>query len=243
VNEASGSAKSENRHTEPIPPARPPITSPALPAAGPSTAAAPAAGLASAADQAPFADTAPLAGRHPALPFLDVPLRVTRSFAFVDLCGFTDFVDTYGDLEGLVELTTLRRILREAALLHRTRVDKWLGDGALLMALDLETMVEAVLAAGREHHVRGRLLLRGGVTAGTAILCDDDYVGSVVNLAARLCDSAAPGTILVQPSEGPPASGTADCERPEAARLLIGRATALSLLPDDAPAPPSLPID
>src|SRR5262245_48838703 len=95
------------------------------------------------------------------MPPLDVPSPVSRSFAFVDLCGFTDFVETYGDFEGLVELTTLRRILREATLLHRARVDKWLGDGALLVALDTETMLEAVLAAGREHHGRGRLLLRG----------------------------------------------------------------------------------
>lgn len=133
--------------------------------------------------------------------FSEVPPRVNRSFAFLDLCGFTTFVDTYGDLAALAELTTLRRILRVAALLHRTRVDKWLGDGALLVALDLETMLEAVLAAGREHHGQGRLLLRGGVTAGPAILCDDDYVGAVVNLAARLCDAAEPGTILVQSAE------------------------------------------
>ena len=160
--------------------------------------------------------------------------RVSRTFAFVDLCGFTDFVDTYGDFEGLVELTTLRRILREATLLHRARVDKWLGDGALLVALDTETMLEAVLAAGREHHGRGRLLLRGGVTEGPAILCDDDYVGAVVNLASRLCDSAAPGTILVQTSEDPRDPESTDCGERDTARRIIGRATALSLLPEAA---------
>jgi adenylate cyclase len=176
-----------------------------------------------------------------ALPPLDVPPRVSRSFAFVDLCGFTEFVETYGDLEGLVELNTLRRILREATLLHRARVDKWLGDGALLVALDTETMLEAVLAAGREHHGRGRLLLRGGITEGPAILCDDDYVGAVVNLAARLCDSAAPGTILVQSSEDPPSADPAEWGERETARRMIGRATAVSLLPE-APAPATLPI-
>jgi class 3 adenylate cyclase len=157
---------------------------------------------------------------------------VTRSFAFVDLCGFTDFVDTYGDLEGLAELATLRRTLREATLMHRARVDKWLGDGALLVALDLDTMLEAVLAAGREHHGRGRLLLRGGATEGPALLCDDDYVGAVVNLAARLCDSAAPGTILVQTNDDPP-SAAAGCGAPTGPHRLLGRATAISLLPDD----------
>ena len=147
-------------------------------------------------------------------------------------------MDTYGDFEGLVELTTLRRILREATLLHRARVDKWLGDGALLVALDTETMLEAVLAAGREHHGRGRLLLRGGVTEGPAILCDDDYVGAVVNLASRLCDSAAPGTILVQTSEDPRDPESTDCGERDTARRIIGRATALSLLPEAAGAAP-----
>ena len=34
------------------------------------------------------------------------------------------FVETYGDFEGLVELTTRRRILPAATLLQRARVDK-----------------------------------------------------------------------------------------------------------------------
>jgi class 3 adenylate cyclase len=163
-------------------------------------------------------------GFTPSPQFTEAPPRVNRSFAFLDLCGFTTFVDTYGDLAALAELTTLRRILRVSALLHRTRVDKWLGDGALLVALDLETMLEAVLAAGREHHGQGRLLLRGGVTAGPAILCDDDYVGAVVNLAARLCEAAEPGTILVQSTEEIRA-------RPSAS---IGQPRVVSLLPSGA---------
>ena len=130
------------------------------------------------------------------------PPRVNRGFAFLDLCGFTDFVDEHGDLAGLAELATLRRGLREAAPLNAARIDKWLGDGALIVGLDLGTVVRTVLKVAVEHQRRGRLPLRAGVAAGPVIMCDDDYVGRVVNLAARLCDAAPPGQVLVQLEEG-----------------------------------------
>jgi class 3 adenylate cyclase len=141
-------------------------------------------------------------GASPAPFSLATPPRVQRGFAFLDLCGFTDFVDEHGDLAGLAELATLRRILREAAPLNSARIDKWLGDGALLVGLDLGAVVNTVLAVAREHGRRGRLPLRAGVAAGPAIMCDDDYVGRVVNLAARLCDAARPGNVLLQLEEG-----------------------------------------
>ena len=149
---------------------------------------------------APRGDHSPQ--RHDEPPYgapipLSTPPRVTRGFAFVDLCGFTDFVDEHGDLAGLAELAELRRNLREAAPLNLARIDKWLGDGALIIGLDLETVVRTVLAVACDHHRRGRLPLRAGITAGPAIMCDDDYVGRVVNLAARLCDAAPPGRVLV----------------------------------------------
>src|SRR5689334_9439809 len=55
--------------------------------------------------------------------------RVGRTFAFLDLCGFTDFVDAHGDDDAVDELRTLRATVREIAPLCGVRVDKWLGDG------------------------------------------------------------------------------------------------------------------
>lgn len=44
------------------------------------------------------------------------------------------------------------------------------------------------------------LKLRAGITHGRVILFEgDDYIGSAVNLAARLCDGAGPHEILAQP--------------------------------------------
>src|SRR5712692_4297801 len=74
--------------------------------------------------------------------------RVSRSFAFVDLCGFTDFVDLHGDDAAVAELRILRAGVREAAGAAGVRVDKWLGDGVMLVGVEPEPLVTAVLALG-----------------------------------------------------------------------------------------------
>lgn len=128
--------------------------------------------------------------------------RVHRTFAFVDLCGFTDFVDEHGDDGAVEELRTLRGAVREVAPLFGVRVEKWLGDGLMLVGVDSEPLVGAALAIEQRHQRAGRLALRGGVASGAVILLEgDDYVGRAVNLASRLCDIAEPGTLLAAVDE------------------------------------------
>jgi adenylate cyclase len=125
------------------------------------------------------------------------PTRVSRSFAFVDLCGFTDFADLHGDDAAVAELRVLRAGVREAAGAAGIRVDKWLGDGVMLVGVEPEPLVTAVIALQGYHEARGRLPLRGGLATGAVILLDgDDYVGRAVNLAARLCECAESDQIL-----------------------------------------------
>ncbi|MGH9301769.1 MAG: adenylate/guanylate cyclase domain-containing protein [Acidimicrobiales bacterium] len=125
--------------------------------------------------------------------------RVERFFGFVDLCGFSDFNDTYGDEEAAVALHGLRFAIREAASEHGVRVDKWLGDGAMLVAVEPEPLLAACVRA--EMVLRGtecRLALRAGAAGGDVMIFEgDDYVGRPVNLAAKLCALAYPGQILV----------------------------------------------
>ena len=123
--------------------------------------------------------------------------RVHRTFAFVDLCGFTDFVDDFGDDGAVLELRNLRAAVREVTPLFGVRVEKWLGDGLMLVGVDSEPVVGAALAIEQRHARAGRLELRGGIASGAVILLEgDDYVGRAVNLASRLCDIAAPGQLL-----------------------------------------------
>jgi adenylate cyclase len=123
--------------------------------------------------------------------------RVHRTFAFVDLCGFTDFVDDHGDEGAVQELQILRAAVREVTPLFGVRVEKWLGDGLMLVGVDSEPLVGAALAIEQRHSRAGRLDLRGGIASGAVILLEgDDYVGRAVNLASRLCDIAGPGQLL-----------------------------------------------
>jgi class 3 adenylate cyclase len=123
--------------------------------------------------------------------------RVHRTFAFLDLCGFTDFVDEHGDDGGVRELQRLRATVREVAPLFGVRVEKWLGDGVMLVGVESEPLVGASLAIEQRHSRVGTLDLRGGIVCGDVILLEgDDYVGRAVNLASRLCDIAGAGQLL-----------------------------------------------
>jgi len=123
--------------------------------------------------------------------------RVHRTFAFLDLCSFTDFVDEQGDDGAVRELQRLRAAVREVAPLFGVRVEKWLGDGLMLVGVESEPVVGAALAIEQRHSGAGRLELRGGIASGEVILLEgDDYVGRSVNLASRLCDIAEPGQLL-----------------------------------------------
>jgi class 3 adenylate cyclase len=123
--------------------------------------------------------------------------RVERTFAFIDLCGFTDHADASGDEAAVAELALLRSLVRTVVPRFGVRVDKWLGDGALLVAVECEALVSAVVTLVDRFHRLGRLPLRAGVAGGSVVLLEgDDYVGRPVNLAARLCDLCPPGTVL-----------------------------------------------
>jgi adenylate cyclase len=130
-------------------------------------------------------------------------VRVDRAFAFVDLCGFTRFTDEHGDEEAVEVLTCFRAAVRETASEHAVRVDKWLGDGVMLVGVEPEPLITAVIGLQGHHETRGQLPLRGGLATGAVILLDgDDYVGRAVNLAARLCDRAASDQILAAADDG-----------------------------------------
>ena len=126
-------------------------------------------------------------------------MRVGRGFAFVDLSGFTSFTDAHGDEEASRILTGFRAAVREVSSRRGVRVAKWQGDGAMFVSVERKPLVEAVLEIeAKIDTTNSPLRLRGGITFGHVILFEgDDYIGSAVNLASRLCDVAAPHEILV----------------------------------------------
>jgi adenylate cyclase len=129
----------------------------------------------------------------------DLAVRVRRSFAFVDLCGFTALTSEQGDEPAVSSLTGFRLATRETCSRRGVRIAKWLGDGAMLVCVDTEPLIGAVIEL--DHRVAGSpLALRTGLTVGDVILFEgDDYIGHAVNLAARLSDFARPHEVLACP--------------------------------------------
>ncbi len=138
-------------------------------------------------------------------------MRVERTFAFVDLCGFTQFTNTDGDEHAVDVLTRFRAAARAIGSEHGVRVAKWLGDGAMFVSTAREPLVESILALARRAEDDVRLPLRGGLAGGAVILFEgDDYIGAPVNLAARLCDVAQPRELLAAASLADAVPGWAD---------------------------------
>ena len=128
-------------------------------------------------------------------------VRVDRVFAFVDLSGFTAYTALHGDERSVEVLALFRRVLRDVASREGVRIAKWLGDGAMLVGLEVEhTVATVVEVIERLERSGAPLPLRAGITCGAVILFEgDDHVGRSVNLASRLCDAAPPGTVLLGP--------------------------------------------
>jgi adenylate cyclase len=136
--------------------------------------------------------------------------RVRRTFAFIDLCGFTAYNNTQGDEASVAQLAAFRAIVRAVASATGVRVAKWLGDGAMLVGLDSAGVVSAVLEVCRRMRAEGiELALHAGVAEGPVILFEgDDHIGQSVNLAARLAELSGPWQVLGPADLVPGLAGT-----------------------------------
>jgi adenylate cyclase len=121
---------------------------------------------------------------------------VDRAFAFVDLCGFTQFIAHQGEHAAIDTLSRFRSLTRDIAVRRGVLVSKWLGDGAMIVGVEIgPTLATAAELIGR--YDGSTLALRGGFAHGQALIMDgDDYIGRPTNLAARLCQAARPEELL-----------------------------------------------
>jgi adenylate cyclase len=128
-------------------------------------------------------------------------MRVQRTFAFLDLSGFTALTATRGDERAVDVLIGFRATVRQVCSRRAVRVAKWLGDGAMLVGVEARPTLETVLEV--QYRIKASdspVALRTGITTGAVILLEgDDYIGHSVNVAARLCDMAGANEILALP--------------------------------------------
>ncbi len=125
------------------------------------------------------------------------PLAITRSFAFLDIGGFTAYCDRHGERAAVDLLTRFRDLTRAVAIRRGVRVAKWLGDGVMLVALHPAPLAATAAEIVARCRTAG-IGTHAGLASGPVLLFEgDDYIGRPANLAARLCDVAGEGEVLV----------------------------------------------
>jgi class 3 adenylate cyclase len=122
--------------------------------------------------------------------------RVLATVLFTDIVGSTRLAGELGDARWRALLDRHDAVLDRAVALHRGRVVKSLGDGALAL-FDGPSRAIACAVALREE-LRGLgLEMRAGLHTGECeLLAREDVGGIAVHIGARICALAAGGEIL-----------------------------------------------
>jgi class 3 adenylate cyclase len=125
---------------------------------------------------------------------------------FTDIVGSTAMTERLGDEEAQAVVRTHDRIVRALLAETRGREVKHTGDGimasfpAVSAALSCAARIQQDVAAHNAASVSGEsnpLHVKVGINAGEPLSEDDDLYGTVVQLAARMCDRAGPDEVLV----------------------------------------------
>ncbi|HET9591451.1 MAG TPA: adenylate/guanylate cyclase domain-containing protein [Solirubrobacterales bacterium] len=127
--------------------------------------------------------------------------KVDIAILFTDLVGFSSWALEAGDEPALRLLREVAAAIEPPVSEHHGEVVKRLGDGMMAAFWDAPSATEAAFAAQERIvavAVEGfRPRLRTGIHLGRPRKVGGDYLGVDVNIAARLCDAAKPGEVLV----------------------------------------------
>jgi class 3 adenylate cyclase len=136
---------------------------------------------------------------QPGEPYVETAFR---TILFTDMEGSTSLTQRLGDARAMAVLRTHDRIRGEALGRHGGSEVKHTGDGlmaafpSVVGAIESAVQIQRQLAEGGDSGgipVRVRI----GMSAGEPVTERNDLFGAVVQLAARLCSRAEPGSVLV----------------------------------------------
>ena len=121
-----------------------------------------------------------------------------QAVGFVDIAGFTKITAILTDDELIELVETFEAAARDAVTEHDGRVVKFIGDGMMYVAGDIEAAIAISIALfDALDDVDLLPELHAGVAVGPTLEVDGDVFGPTANLASRLSDYARAGTILV----------------------------------------------
>jgi adenylate cyclase len=120
--------------------------------------------------------------------------RISMTFCFVDLTGFTRYTEEEGDEEALDLIERFVDTV-EATLPSEATIVKTIGDEVMVVSPEPGSLTE--WAVGFLTLFQERPQPRVGIHSGAAVFRDGDYFGGDVNLAHRVVSRALGGEVLV----------------------------------------------
>jgi adenylate cyclase len=114
---------------------------------------------------------------------------------FTDLEGFTAFTDAHGDAAAVTLIGEHRVLAGPVVRRWSGKIVKTLGDGLLCTFPNAESGVRA--AVELLDTAPAPLRLRAGVHCGEAMVTRGDVMGHVVNVAARITETAKGGEVAI----------------------------------------------
>jgi len=137
----------------------------------------------------------------PTAPVSSVPGGVV-TFLFTDLVGSTELLDSLGEDAAEDLRRTYFSLLRQAVADAGGEEVKNLGDGLMMVfssplaALRCSVAIQEAIAEHNRSTVQHGLRVRVGLHAGEPVRAENDFFGTAVVVAKRLCDRAEGGQIL-----------------------------------------------
>ena len=127
----------------------------------------------------------------------------TRAFLFADLRDYTRFAEEHGAAAAADLLDRYRSLVRDAVASFagaeiKTEGDSFyvvFGSASVAIGCALAIVEGGVTASAQRPDAPIKVGI--GIHAGETVEADGGFVGSPVNLAARLCSLAGPGEVLV----------------------------------------------
>jgi class 3 adenylate cyclase len=131
------------------------------------------------------------------------PEPLVRGFLFADLRGYTAFVERAGDAAAAELLERYRSLVRGVVAEQAGAEIRTEGDSFYVVFPSPSAAVRAGLLlverarADAADHPDAPISVGVGIHAGESAETNEGYVGSAVNLAARICSVARAGEVLV----------------------------------------------
>jgi class 3 adenylate cyclase/tetratricopeptide (TPR) repeat protein len=147
--------------------------------------------------------------------------RKKVTILFSDLCGYTQYTEKKGDIQGRALLLKHNRLVMPAIEAYRGNILEVIGDGVMAVFDDAATAARAAIEIQKnlEHHNRqasgeDEIHVKIGINSGVALMDESaayqSLTGDVANVAARIQCQAAQDQILLSRSAYEETRGCSD---------------------------------